>query len=145
MALERLHITVPEHEAQLIFTDLDEDKSGQLSLNEFQTAIKNIRQRYLQRLLGYLGLTNEAIYVALILLIMFLIFFVTFLVLGFLGFKDGTAFTASVTALIPMLGALSSGARDSVNMARRLFDRVDDVVTEFFNALSETKVEVEAD
>merc|ERR1711991_144427 len=138
-------IQIPEHEARMAFSELDADRSGQLSLDEFQTAIKTIRQRYLNRMLDHLNLSREAVYMAIAWTVAFLLFFTTFLLLGFIGFTDGAAFTAATTALMPLLASVGGIGGDGAAQVQKLYNKIDDLVTMFFEALSKVNVTVEVE
>eukprot|EP00672_Neobodo_designis_P004026 CAMPEP_0174857442 /NCGR_PEP_ID=MMETSP1114-20130205/38960_1 /TAXON_ID=312471 /ORGANISM="Neobodo designis, Strain CCAP 1951/1" /LENGTH=72 /DNA_ID=CAMNT_0016092293 /DNA_START=1 /DNA_END=219 /DNA_ORIENTATION=- len=69
----------------------------------------------------------------------------TFLLLGFIGFTDGQAFTAATTALMPLLASVSGAGKDGAAQMAKLYNKIDDLVTAFFEVLSKTSVSVDVE
>jgi hypothetical protein len=106
LALKRMRLNIPDHEARVWFDQLDLDDSETITLAEFQTTIKTVRQKFQHMLLDTLALSKENIYLLTIWTAVLVLMLLVFIILGAAAFSDGSTFSAVITGAMPTMGML---------------------------------------
>ena len=87
----------------------DTNNGGNLDIQEFEKAMEDLEGEITKSCIHKLGLSEQTVYPVLFFLAVYMIGVLAFILMGFAAFTAGTAFSAGIGSMLPLVAGKSAG------------------------------------